>query len=195
MAQHGLPREPRRRARLASLGTALLLVLVGCSAPRPQPSYRNEEYGFRFTPPAGWSERLPKERDEAARAEHIVVQYKRLLAGRPAWLRVTVTGWPASAALEDCLRDRAAGTAWQREGSLEALVVSGEPAVRAAYSGRWNRLDLTCETVAVRRGERVFLFTSCFPAGEADARDQVRRSIASAAWAATPSGFALKDRP
>src|SRR5437667_460064 len=68
----------------------LVLAAAGCTCKHGQVEYQNEQAGFRFLPPAGWSERARAEDGPALAAkEQVLVQYKRLTAGRPAWLRVS----------------------------------------------------------------------------------------------------------
>src|SRR5262249_57492370 len=86
----------RRVVRLLSL--ALLAALVaGCGTSRREPVYRNEKEGLQFTPPAGWSDRGTNDKAAArGAAERVLVQYKRLTAGRPAWLRLGTADVPAT---------------------------------------------------------------------------------------------------
>jgi hypothetical protein len=65
---------------------------------------------------------------------------------------------------------------------VEALEVSGLPAARVALVGRWNGQEYINETVAVRRGEEIYLITASFPASDQTAREQVRQAVAGATW-------------
>jgi hypothetical protein len=60
--------------------------------------------------------------------------------------------------------------------------VGGRPAARLAFAGRWGGQDYLCETVAVRKGDQVYLITASFPASDATAREQVRQAVAGATW-------------
>src|SRR5258708_2771253 len=125
------------RWKFPALFTVLGLCLAGCSSKKPEPVYENAQQGFRFCPPPGWSERVYLE-TAAARpvSEHLLVRYKRLQAGSPAWLNVTVTDVPASVSVDSWLSRRPVGSGWQRRQKVEGLEVNGLPAARATYRGR-----------------------------------------------------------
>jgi hypothetical protein len=114
--------------------------------------------------------------------ERLLVRYDRLTAGHLAWLRVTVTDLPSSTPLEGFVAAHSPGANWKREAEAESLEVSGRPAARMAFGGRWNSQDYLSETVAVRQGEQVYLITASFPASDGVAREQVRQAVASATW-------------
>jgi hypothetical protein len=59
---------------------------------------------------------------------------------------------------------------------------SGLPAARIAFRGRWYDQDYLCETVAVRRGEKVYLFSAAFPVSDDTGREQVRQAVLRASW-------------
>jgi hypothetical protein len=181
-------------------GLALgLVALAGCGAGVPPPTYQDGE-GFRITAPPGWVERarsdaLPGATHGRRRPaiplpplagpgqptpERLLVRYDRVRAGRLAWLRVSAADLPASSPLAGCLSPP--GADWRREGEVEALEVGGLPASRAAFRGAWEGQDYLCETVAVRRGGRVYLLAAAFPAADAGAREEVRQAAAGASW-------------
>ena len=187
----------RARARLRlGLGLGLLGVL-GCGQGPPAPAY-DDGRGFSFTPPPGWVERVRESGAPATRRSHqrqvlplppldvrgvragMLARYDRLTAGQLAWLRVAVAEAPASTSPSAFLT--APGESWRREGKEEALEVSGQPAARAAFLGRWQGRAYQCESTAVRRAGRVYVITASFPAGDAAARDQVRAAVAGIAW-------------
>ncbi|HEY7158629.1 MAG TPA: hypothetical protein VH575_32090 [Gemmataceae bacterium] len=176
----------------------LALLLAGCSAPK-EPIYENDQ-GFRFMPPPGWVERA---RDEAmpARArrqqqnlplpplgiagnqqERFLVRYDRISTGHHAWLRVTVADLPSSMSLKAYLSTHLPGRGWKRESEEESLEVSGLPAARIAFVGRWYDRDYLCETAAVRKGDKTYLFSAAFPASDETAREQVRQAVLRAGW-------------
>jgi hypothetical protein len=188
----------RAWVRWAGLIVVPTLLLAGCNSPK-QPVYGDKQ-GFRFSPPSGWVERA---RDDAMPArsgnrhqdiplpplggagksqERLLVRYDRLAAGYHAWLRVTVADVPLSMPLMACLAKRSPERGWKRESAEESLEVSGLPAARVAFVGRWDKQDYLCETVAVRKGENVYFITASFPASESTAREQVRQAVAGATW-------------
>lgn len=196
-----MPRTPNHREMACRQGSAaflLALLLAGCSSPK-KPVYENVE-GFRFTPPPGWVERA---RDDAlpARVGHrqsnlplppldvpgrpptrFLVRYDRISTSQHAWLRITVADVPISTPLKTCLAACLPGRGWRRESEEENLEVSGLPAARIAFVGRWSDQDYLCETVAVRKGGEVYLFSAAFPTSDDTAREQVRQAVLQASW-------------
>lgn len=77
-----------------------------------------------------------------------------------------------------CLPERG----WKRESEEDGLEVWGLPAARIAFVGRCYDRDYLCETFAVRKGERVYLFSVAFPASDNTAREQVRQAVLQASW-------------
>ena len=192
--------------RLSGCGAAVACaaVLVAGCGPKAPPPYRDST-GLHFTQPRGWVERAradaaggdkiegalagqrklplpPLARAGGGPREHLVVQYTRVESGNEAWLRVTEAEVPAATTLESCLAGRAPPGAWKRAGGPEQLEVCGRPAVRVALTGRHDNQDYVCETTAVRQGGKVYFFTASLPAGDTAGRDQVRQSVAGAAW-------------
>jgi hypothetical protein len=190
------PRGINRRTLSATIVLACLL--AGCKA-RNEESYQDGE-GFRFTAPPGWVERargeavpvgaghrqqnlpLPPLTVAGNQRERILVRYDLTSTGHHAWLRVTVADLPAATPLKAYLSTRLPGPGWKRESEEENLEVSGLPAARMDFVGRWQDHDYLCETVAVRKGEKVYLFSASFPASNSMAREQVRQAVAGAAW-------------
>jgi hypothetical protein len=110
------------------------------------------------------------------------VRYDRLAAGHHAWLRVTVADIALSTSLKARLAGRSPQRSWKRESEEEKFEVSGLPASRIAFRGLWDEHDYLCETVAVRKGKTVYFVTASFPAGDNEAREQVRQAVAGATW-------------
>lgn len=187
----------KHRQKCSSIVLSMLL-LVGCKAQKP-PNYEDGR-GFHFVLPPGWVERA---RDDAlpARAAHrqqslplpplevpggpperFLVRYDRISTGHHAWMRVSVADLPSAIALKRCVSNRLPGPGWKRESDVEEFEVSGLPAARVAFVGRWYDQDYLCETVAVRKGEKVYLFSAAFPASESEAREQARQAVLRASW-------------
>lgn len=196
-----MPRTPNHRGmacREASATVLLTLLLAGCSAPK-KPTYENVQ-GFRFAPPSGWVERarddalpgrlghrqsnlpLPPLDGPGRPPERFLVRYDRISTSQHAWLRITVANVPPATPLKAILAARLPGRGWKRESEEEKLEVSGLPSARIAFAGRWSDQDYLCETVAVRKGEEVYLFSFSLPASDETAREQVRQAILGASW-------------
>jgi hypothetical protein len=189
----------RERLRWAAQVVGLALLVNGCR-PHEPPAYQDQQ-GFRLTPPPGWVERardgaLPSEAGHrqpdlpfpklgAPRSsvrERLAVRYDRLTAGHLAWLRITVAELPPSTPLEAFVASRSPGSHWKRASDVESLEVSGLPAARIAFRGRWSDQEYLSETVTVRQGRSIYVITASFPAADNTAREQVRQAIARAAW-------------
>jgi hypothetical protein len=182
-----------------------LVWLLGCGT-REELVYEDDQ-GFRLTPPPGWVERARPAAVPASPArgrqrgqgypdvplppvgtlgrpgpERFLARYDRVVAGGRAWLRVTAADVPESTPLATCLPPQGGIPNWKREGEAESLEVSGLPAARAAWAGRWDNEDYLTETVAVRKAGKVYFISASFPAADAAAREQVRQSVAGAVW-------------
>jgi hypothetical protein len=183
--------------RLAPVGLPLVatLLLAGCNS-HHQPVYQGKQ-GFRFTPPPGWVERarddalpgkathrneLPLPAIGVSGEERLLVRYDRLTSGHLAWLRVSVADLPSSTSIHDHVSIRSPGPNWKRELELESLQLSGVPAERIVFKGRWNDQEYFSETVAARHGEQVYFITASFPVSDDKAREQVRQAVAGATW-------------
>lgn len=195
-----MPQAPYPRGMdcrgLSAMVVALLL--AGCNSQKP-PTYEDAQ-GFRMMPPPGWVERarddvlpgrsgqrpqnlpLPPLGGSGNAPERFLVRYDRVSTGQHAWLRVTVCDVPSSTSLKTCLSSRFPGQGWRRESEEENLEVSGLPAARIAFRGRFYDQDYLCETFAVRKTEKVYLFSAAFPASDNAAREEVRQAIQGASW-------------
>ena len=188
------PNANRGRSVLPAIACACLLIVAGCRS-EPPPVYQGKQ-GFRFTPPAGWAQRdrddlLPPRPGQRPAdvplppletPEKMVVRYDRVTAGNLAWIRVSVTDLPAASSLKDAVSARTPQPDWQPEREVENLEVSGMPAARIAFKGRWHDQDYVSETIGVRQGEQVFFITASFPAADTAARDQARQAVERATW-------------
>jgi hypothetical protein len=184
--------------RALSAAVLLMLVPAGCNSQK-QPVYEDGQ-GFRFVPPPGWVERardnamparaghrqqnvpLPPLDVPGHRPEHLLVRYDRISTNHHAWLRVAVADLSSTTPLKAYLSTSLPGRGWKRESEEEGLEVSGLPAARIALVGRWYEQDYLCETVAVRKGEKAYLFSAAFPASDDMAREQVRQAVSRASW-------------
>ncbi len=148
---------------------AVLLFLLGCQA-KPQERVFEAE-GFRFVPPPGWSERARG--DDSSSADGLLVQYKRLSAGHPAWLRISVAGRSPAAIQEK---------GWRSIHATQRAEIGGFPATRSLAAGKWHQKDYLRETAVVSRGGRVYVFTAMYPAGDQESQEQIRRALATSSW-------------
>jgi hypothetical protein len=197
-----MPEAQLRLARRRSLGGILwlsVLLAAGCKSQK-QPVYEDGR-GLHFEPPPGWVERA---RDDALRAntvgrqqpalplpplgapgrqqERFLVRYDRISTPDHAWLRVTVAEVSSATPLQACLASCRPGRDWKLETEEESLEVSGLPAAGVVFAGRCYDRDYLCETVAVRKGEMVYLFCAALPASDDAGREQVRQAVLRASW-------------
>jgi hypothetical protein len=74
------------------------------------------------------------------------------------------------------------GRSWRREPALQLLQIDGAPATRALFAGRVGKHNLVNETVVVRHGEQLYVFSASYLASDGQAREQIRQAVASAVW-------------
>jgi hypothetical protein len=171
---------------------ALAALLAGCS-PRPRAPalmqgeavYVNAQEGFRFLPPPNWTMSQRAEVPPGKLTEERELVAYHLLAGdEVASLDVTMAEVPESEDLAGIIQERRGNAQWKLEGPPEKLEVGGRPAARGAYRARKapGGPEIVKEIVAVRSGGRVYFFTGVFPAADAKAREQVRKSVETLNW-------------
>jgi hypothetical protein len=165
-------------------------LVLGCSsrprapALRDDPEYQNEREGFRFLVPGGWKQHA---RTDAPPGKYpkdlLLVEYKHFEGGKGAMLQVSLADLPGETDLGTFLAGPSFGVKeWKLAPGREGLEVDGVSGVRLVFTGRLARQEMTREVVAFRRGERVYFFTGFFVRGDTEARDQVRRAVASTVW-------------
>jgi hypothetical protein len=182
-----------RRSCLAA-GPLVLIVaatlLAGCR-PRPRapvlddsPVYENDQEGFRFMVPEGWSQYArsdvpPGKLDK----ERLLVQYRRTNSAKQATLEVSADDLPPSTDLADHLAAPAFGLKdWKLRSPPEQVEVNGVAGTRYNFGGRVGKEDMTREVVAFRRGGRVYFFTTLFYTKDATAQEQSRRAVSRILW-------------
>jgi hypothetical protein len=190
--------DPRRRqlalilVGLAALLLAGLVVLLSATwGARPrapalidEPVYHNAREGFRFLVPEGWAihargEPPPGRVDK----ERLLVNYQRTGSEKPAFFEVTLADLPPATDLAAHLAGPSYGSeSWRQKTLPETLDVGGVAATRFVATSRVGKDDLTKETVAVRRGERVYFFTAVYTSGDTAVREQLRRTVGSLIW-------------
>jgi hypothetical protein len=172
----------------------LLAALPGCrwrpSAPplrQGEAVYQNPQEGFHFRTPPGWREHTRSEGPAGpVPAERTLVKYKHVGAGKnPAFLRVSMVDVPAARGLTEVLGEQAQSRdrrEWPEASAPRDEQLNGLPAARVVLTGYAGREKMVRETVAVRRGGRVFFFTGTFPAADAAARAQAAEAVQSVVW-------------
>lgn len=166
----------------ARIGAVLVLtmLLTGCGGPGER-VFRDARDGLCFTPPAGWSERALPPSASPRTHERMLVRYRRLQAGRPAWLDVSAVAIPAAAPLERWLAHRVASGPTSERSAIEHIEVRGRTGARIRCAIHVGRRQLCAEMTAIRLGERAYLFTGVFPRDD-EAMHEIRRAVASADW-------------
>ena len=171
---------------------ALAALLAGCS-PRPRAPalmqgeavYVNAQEGFRFLPPPNWTMSQRAEVPPGPLTEEReLVAYRRVAGDAVASLDVSMADVPESEELTEIIKERRGNTQWKPEGPAEKLEVGGRPAARGAYQARKlpDGAATVKEIVVVRNKGRVYFFTGVFPADDAKAREQVRKSVETLNW-------------
>lgn len=172
---------------------ALLAITVllgwGCH-PKPkapalidEPVFQSEE-GFRFLVPEGWI--------MAARAnvppgpiqkERLLVQYRRASGESNATLEVSLMDAPEDTDLASYLSHPSySARHWNPLGKSESVEAGGMSGTRFRFRAAVEGKELAKEVTAFRRGGRVYFFTLLYPPKDAEAAEQVRRSIGRLEW-------------
>ncbi|MFO0926212.1 MAG: hypothetical protein U0736_04115 [Gemmataceae bacterium] len=183
---------PMRSARpLLPALTLSLLVLAGCSerprAPvlRDDPVYQNDREGFRFLAPEGWEQQMRGELPPTrVTRERTLVDYRRTSGPTAASFRVSAIDLPATADLAAHLSTSPVLNIrkWRATGTPQETKVGSAAGTRYELAGRAEGEEMAQEVVAVRRGERVYLFSSLFPMRDTEVRQQLRQVVASVIW-------------
>jgi hypothetical protein len=184
-------RFPRRAATAVTvLLSAWVLLLSSCNsrprAPvlRNDPVFQNDREGFRFLVPEGWIQigrtEIPPGKVERERP---LVDYYLTTGPGTASFRVSRIDLPESADLAKLLATPSFGVKkWTQTAAPEDVTVGGVPGVRSHFGGDHGNEHVAREVVHVRRGERLYFFTSLYPAKAVAMRDQFRRVVESVIW-------------
>jgi hypothetical protein len=178
------------RTAPALLTLALALLAGGCdSRPRApvlsdDPVYQNDREGFRFLVPDGWSQST---RSDVPRGKQTIetplVAYTRRDVATFNSFRVSLMDLPTTADLAAHVSAPSYGVdRWSPTAPPEDVTMGKVSGVRYTLRGRSGREDVIKEVVCVRRGERVYFFTSMYTPGDTDSRNQLRKLIESIIW-------------
>lgn len=177
------------RRRWSPLGAGLIvLFLSGCEAkPRApaltdDPVYQNDQYGLRLLAPERWKQIAnavvpPGQHDKPMQ----IVGYQS--PQMDAAFEIFVAEVPGSIDLQSLAIQPSHGVAeWKSAGAAEPMTVGNVPAMRYRFRGLLGTVSQTKDVVAVRRGDRVFLFILLAAARDTVAVDAARLSIGSVTW-------------
>jgi hypothetical protein len=179
-------------------GPALLLLagLAGCQRGPRAPTlqslqegavYKDEREGFRFFAPEGWKQSSrgfvpPGE----LKTEHMLVEYKCLTSRTPALLQVSVADVEESASLADYLLDhRVTREEMKLAAPPELFKINDVPAVRIRTDqpiDKAGKLVIIHETVAFRRGTRVYFFEGTYANSDTKSRREIKTAVDSIVW-------------
>src|SRR5262245_10143937 len=169
---------------------ALAVTLAGCdSAPRApvlrdDPVYQNNIHGLRFLAPEGWTIRARSEvGPEKVDKERLLVDYQGKGGTRAASFQASFADLPPTTDLAQYLAGPAFGAEkWVVTAAPEEIEVGGRSGLRHLLTARVGKEPANREVVCVRRGERIYLFNGLFAPDDAEARDEIRRAVASVIW-------------
>jgi hypothetical protein len=168
----------------------LLVAGWGCSerprAPALEDStvYQNDQEGFRFLVPEGWSQQsksaIPPGR---LTRELVLVEYRRYQTQPPAALQVSIQDLASDLPLGPLLAgSRAQNTDWHLVGNPVQAKVGVRVGQRFILEGKGPGGPQTREVIAVRKGDRVYFFTGIFNTPDHTSRDLVRQTFANVVW-------------
>lgn len=174
----------------ARLLLPLMLLAAGCSDRPTAPPlvneavYRNETVGVRFLAPEGWAvvSRADPPAGQLPRPV-VLVSYMHSKGEKPAEFDLVAADVPEGDDPGRFLAEHRIGNEkWAVKGQPEPVVVGGQPATRSVMTRRAGKDEHRREATAVRRGGRVYFFVVTFAAGDAERRDQARKSVESVTW-------------
>lgn len=187
MRQTDVP--PGGRAGLPLL--VVVLVVAGCTerprAPvlRDDPVYQNDREGFRLLAPDGWQQHMRGELPPGkVSKERTLVEYQRTSGTSAASFRVSAIDLPDSANLAAYLSSTPlfGVSKWRVTATTKEVKVGTASGTRYDLTGRSGSEEMALEVVAVRRGERVYLFTSLYAPRDLEVRSQMRQTVAGVVW-------------
>ncbi|MSQ95260.1 MAG: hypothetical protein EXR98_11985 [Gemmataceae bacterium] len=166
------------------------VVLTGCdsrpSAPPLQdgPVYSEPTEGFRFFVPEGWKQRargsVPPGRIES---ERMLVEYKCITCTAPGTLLVTVADVPLDTPLTEYVtKSTLTDERWRLITPAQEFTINNVPAARIIHAMNTGADEVTKETVAIRRGERVYFFKGSWGRADEKARQAIRTAIDTIVW-------------
>jgi hypothetical protein len=171
------------------LFTAALLLGPGCEhrprAPvlRNEPVYQNKREGFRLLVPEGWSQHAKAEFPPGrVEKERLLVGYTYVTSLGMTSFEASMADLPPSADLAAYLAQASYGTNhWRQDTPPVDIEVDGVPCIRFSFVSDPDKRTAK-EAATFRRGERTYFFTGVFPASDSEAREAVRRAVASLLW-------------
>jgi hypothetical protein len=179
------------RTAAAILTLAWFLLLAGGCSTRPRapvlrddPVYQDDREGFRFLAPTGWSQSTRAEIPPGKHETEVpLVAYRRRAGPAAATFRVSLIDLPTSADLLAHLSAPSYGVdVWKKTAPPEEVKVGSASGVRYVLRGKSGKEEVEKEVVCVRRGERVYFFTSMYLPADTDIRDQLRRVNEDIIW-------------
>ena len=173
-----------------SKGIALIFfTLVGCGDPKPLvleqnlEVYRDDIEGFSFRPPEGWLQQSRARVPKADRGqERLLIKYKRSTGNQLGVFQVSAVDLPADTNVTAYL-DQSFGKNDKRTSTKPDLVqIGGLPGTRETFISKWDRETVVKEVVFVRRGPRVYFFTSVVAPSDKPTREAMRKILESIEW-------------
>ncbi len=182
--------SPLRLLLFRATTVAVLAVgLAGCGSNPRAPAledeavYNNSREGFRFLVPEGWTQQAKAEVPSGKLDKGCsLVQYQRS-TDPPAVLEASLADLAESTDLAEYLAEPSFGASqWRQISPAEDIQVNHIAAMRFVFTAKLARGETTKEVVVIRRSGRVYFFNGIFPAKDAEAREQIRRAVASLIW-------------
>ena len=164
-----------------------LAALAGCTDRPRAPALRDESVfdntreGIRFLTPSGWTLQARSEVPPGpADTERLLVRYAGPPSATPPSFEVALQDLAESTDLVAHLKapSHSITTPWNIAEPAQPLTIGGAAGNRFTFS----QGDITKETVAFRRGARVYFFTGIFATADTQSRDQIRQAVQSLSW-------------
>jgi hypothetical protein len=163
----------------------LILLVAGCTerpqapALRDDPVYDNPAAGLRFAAPPNWSMVARSDQPREGPGERLLVRYQVATHVVRATFEVTLDAKPDSENVEALVKQGSHGVMnWEMVGTPAPITVGQVPGTRYILKHKGT----TKEVVAIRRDNRLFLFTLIAATLDTESREQIRRVIDGVTW-------------
>jgi hypothetical protein len=156
---------------------------TGCTA-RPRapalqsgPVYQSKQEGIRFRVPDSWVQTARAEFPSGKlEKERLLVSYRA--RDRIAAFELNAIDHDESRDLGAYLAERAYGSkSWKPAGSPQSISISGISGTHYLMNGRIDKEPMTLDVVAIRRGDRVYLFKGIYATADKTAREQLHDAV------------------
>lgn len=187
--------RPTRRTLLFSAGAALVGTVtfgpfIGCDSRPKAPAlrdssvYQNRAAQLRFLVPQGWTQVASSDLPPGPLATEVMVaKYQMKTSARGAMLELLCMDSSDSLNVGQYHAQPSHGiSGWKDEADATELTISGSNGQRFFLHGVAGKNTMHKEVSAFRRGTHVISFVGLYWDDDHEAREEIRRAVASVVW-------------